>query len=222
MKKFIFKKTKSFKLYALAFSFTLLALHFALAKAANAQTFSLSPSTATKSAGLEFNVDLNIDTAGKAISAADAKITFDATVLQVVKVQKGTLFPEVTQNIYSGTLYVSGSFAESGESASGSGKLATITLKGKTAGTSPFTFVCSTQSTDSNLFDTSATPKDIINCTGTKSGSYTILGTAVGVGGEAEEATPSPEPPVSGISLPTFFSLGAGLLLTVLGLIFVF
>jgi len=189
---------------------------------ARGQTFSLAPATASKSANLEFNVDLNVDTAGKAISAADAKITFDSTVLQIVKVQKGTLFPEVTQNIYSGTLYISGSFAEAGQSASGSGKLATITLKGKTAGTSDFTFVCSSQSSDSNLFDTSVTPKDIIDCTGTKSGSYTISGTAVGLGGGIETATPTPEPPVSGITLPTILFLGAGALLTLLGLAFVF
>jgi hypothetical protein len=187
------------------------------------QTFSLVPAAATKSADVEFNVDLNVDTGGKAVSAVDAKITFDSTVLQAVEVQEGAFFPEVTQNIYAGTLYISGSFAEAGQSASGSGKLATITLKGKTADTSPFTFVCSTQSSDSNIFDTSAAPKDIINCSGTKSGSYTILGSAVGVGGGSEEeVSPTPEPPVSGVTLPTVFFLGVGALLTILGLVFVF
>jgi hypothetical protein len=200
-----------------------LALSLGVAPKAWAQTFSLTPATATKSAETEFSVDLGVDTAGKAVSAVDAKITFDSTVLQVVKVQKGTFFPEVTQNIYSGTLYVSGSFAEAGQSASGSGKLATVTLKGKGGGTSPFTFVCSTQTSDSNIFDTSATPKDIINCAGTKSGSYTILGSAVGLGGGSEEeVTPTPEPPVSGVTLPTVFFLAAGALLTILGLAFVF
>lgn len=209
--------------FSFCFVLILLALGLAVPAKAWGQTFSLTPATATKSAETEFSVDLGVDTGGKAVSAVDAKITFDSTVLQVVKVQAGTFFPEVTQNIYAGTLYVSGSFAQAGESASGSGKLATITLKGKEDGTSPFTFVCSTQATDSNIFDTSATPKDIINCLGTKSGSYTILGSAVGLGGGSEEdLTPTPEPPVSGITLPTVFFLAMGALLTVLGLVFVF
>ncbi len=215
--------TKSQIKVSLSLALFFLVWSLLLASQVQAQTFSLTPATATKSAETEFNVDLSVDTAGKAVSAVDAKITFDATVLQVVSVQKGTFFPEVTQNIYSGTLYVSGSFAEAGQSASGSGKLATITLKGKDGGTSPFTFVCSTQTSDSNILDTSVPAKDIINCSGTRSGSYTILGAAVGMGGGSEEGlTPTPEPPVSGITLPTIFFLGLGALLTILGLAFVF
>jgi hypothetical protein len=205
------------------FFFLLFGAALIAAPTAWGQTFSLIPATATKSADVEFDVDLNVDTGGRAVSAVDAKITFDSAVLQVVEVQEGTFFPEVAQNIYAGTLYISGSFAQAGQSASGSGKLATITLKGKTADTSPLAFVCSTQSSDSNIFDTAAVPKDIISCSGTKSGSYTILGSAVGLGGGGEEeASPTPEPPVSGVALPTIFFLGLGALLTILGLAFVF
>lgn len=212
---------------ALVFSLTFLTLCFALAKAVGAQTFSLVPSTATKSAGLEFSVDLNINTGGKKVSAADVKLTFNSTILQVTQIQDGTFFTDTSHNIYSGTLYIGGSFADEAQSASGSGKLATLTMKGKTVGTGQLAFVCSSQTTDTNIFDTSATPVDIVNCSGTQNGSYVITGTAVGdvgLGGgvETEGTTPAPEAPVTGISWPTFFSLAFGFCLAVVGLVLIF
>ncbi len=213
---------KNFKFYVLVFSSSLLVLSLLSVKEAGAQTFSLTPSTATQSAGVEFNVDLNINTGGKTVTAADVKITFDSTLLQITKIIDGTFFSETSHNLYSGTLYVGGSETEG---ASGSGKLATLTLKGKAAGTTALAFACSSQTSDSNIFDNSATPKDIINCAGTKNGSYTLTGSSTGLGGggvtETEE-TPTPEPPVTGISWPTVFSFGLGAGLFILGLVFVF
>lgn len=193
---------------------------------AEAQTFSLSPATASKSANLEFNVLLNIDTNNKKVTAADVKLSFDPLILQVIKITEGTFFTDNSSNIYSGTLYVGGSFATVSQTATGSGLLATVTLKGKTSGISQLKFVCSTQSTDSNIFDDSATPKDIINCAGTKDGSYTFSGgTVVNVTPTTTattSATPSPAPPVTGFSLPTYLAFGLGAALMVLGLVFIF
>jgi hypothetical protein len=89
-------------------------------------------------------------------------------------------------------------------------------------------FVCSTQSTDSNILDNSATPKDIINCLGTKDGSYTFSGGAAVTTvptiptTATTSATPSPEPPVTGFSLPTYLAFGLGAALMILGLVFIF
>lgn len=186
------------------------------------QTFSLSPIEATKSAGLLFPVDLNIDTAGKSISAADVKISFDPEIIEISEVEDGTFFGDITYNIYSGTLYVGGSFLEEGGK-TGSGKMATLTLRGKSSGIGQLIFVCTTQNTDTNIFDTSAETKDIVNCAAIKNGKYTIQGSSV-VGGGSESTpsatttTPTPEPPVSGISLPTFLSFGLGAVLIAAGL----
>jgi len=214
------KKAKRFLLFII---FCL--LFFISSTQALAQTFSLSPATASKSANLEFDVLLNIDTNGKKVTAADVKLTFDPLILQVVKITEGTFFTDNSSNIYSGTLYVGGSFATLGQTATGSGLLATITLKGKSSGVSQLKFVCSTQSTDSNIFDDSATPKDIINCTAIKDGSYTFSGgTAVTATPTTAttSATPSPAPPVTGFSLPTYLAFGLGAALMVLGLVFIF
>lgn len=206
------------------FILTLTAFLFCLFKAGPVfgQTFYLSPIEATKSAGLLFPVDLNIDTTGMSISAADVKITFDPEILEITEVEEGTFFTDITYNIYSGTLYVGGSSLEEGGK-TGSGKMATLTLRGKSAGVGQLIFVCTTQNTDTNIFDTSAETKDIVNCSAIKNGKYTITGSS-SVGGEDLEstqsaATPTPEPPVSGISLPTFFSFGLGILLFSVGLI---
>lgn len=211
------------KLVKLLFTFLIFSTLYSITVSeVQAQTFSLTPLTASKSAGLNFNVDLSIDTAGKEVSGADVKITFDSTILQVVDITEGTFFPEVTHNTYSGTLYIGGSFSTDTDSKSGTGKVATIVLKGKTAGVGKLTFVCTTQATDTNILDTAQ--KDIVNCTALKDGSYTIIGTSSVTATPAqtdEEATSSPEPPVTGISLPTVLSFGFGLALLALGLVFV-
>ena len=215
---------ESFLMKRLNFFLIFLALagYFAGAKQAWAQSFSLSPQAATKSAGLEFNVELNIDTGGEEVSGADIKLTFEDDILEIVKVTKGSFFPEVSHNIYAGTLYIGASFLTLGDSASGSGKLATLTLKGKSAGISDLAFVCSSQTTDTNILDTSATAKDIVDCTAIEDGSYTIVGGLGGDSGATASGTPTPVPPVSGVAWPTFLSFGLGILLMVLGLVVIF
>jgi len=207
------------------FKFILFSAAFLLclfkADSAFGQTFSLSPVEATKSAGLLFPVDLNIDTAGKPVSAADVKISFDPEIIEISEVEEGTFFGDITYNIYSGTLYVGGSFLEEGGK-TGSGKMATLTLRGKSSGVGQLIFVCTIQNTDTNIFDTSAETKDIVNCAAIKNGKYTIQGSSTAVGGSPESTpsatTPTLEPPVSGISLPTFLSFGLGVALIAAGL----
>lgn len=219
-------KIQKFKIIPLIFCFAYFVLNFLFAGKVSAQSFSLVPATASKSAGLEFTVDLNIDTGGQKVTAADVKMSFDPNILQIVSIQEGTFFTETSSNIYTGTLYVGGSFLNVGQTASGTGKLATLKLKGKTAGIGLLSFVCTAGKTDeTNIFDNAATAKDIVSCALLKNGSYTINGVALsGVGDVAVSTTvtPTPEPPVTGISLPTIFFFGIGTLLLILGLVFVF
>lgn len=189
-----------------------------------AQVLSLNPSTATKNTGVEFSVDLNIDTAGKAVAGTDVKLTFDPNILEVTKVERGDFFSDGAHNIGSGTLYIGGFFPPQFETKTGTGKVATIFLKGKVDGTSALTFVCTPQTSDTNILDASA--NDIVNCALMSNGSYIIA-----AGGAQPTNTPAPTsppygpttvPPVSGITIPTVFSLGIGAVLAILGIALAF
>ena len=196
-----------------------------------AQVFSLSPAKASKSIGNEFTVDVNIDTQGKAVGSADVKLTYDKDMMEVVGVTlangTGDFFDDGAKNIATpGLIYILGTFREALNPKEGSGKVATITLKGKKAGSDQLVFACTTQTNDSNILDLSG--NDLINCSGITSGVYTFS-----EGGEEAEptaiptssgssATATPTPPVSGISLPTISAFGIGALLTIIGLAFIF
>ncbi len=193
-------------------------------KIVNAQIFTLSPSSIAKPAGEEFSVNLNIDTQNQAAASADVKLTFNSSILEIVKVVNGDFFSDEANYIGTGTLYVGGFFKEQFKTKTGQGVLAVITLRGKAAGNSALTFVCSREKTDSNILD--ATAADIINCSGINNGSYTINGTG------APEPTSTPVPntptpagptptmavPVSGNFLPTVLFGTMGILLTIVGI----
>jgi len=201
---------------------------FLATKSVQAQVFSLSPATASKTVGEEFTVSINIDTQNQAVTSADAKLTYDSTVLEVVKVDNGTFFTDEASYIGSGTVYVGGFFKTAGATKTGTGLFATLTLKGKQAGSSPLTFVCSTAKDDSNIFD--VTGNDLIKCSGIVNGSYSLTGTALATNvstASAVTVTPSlptgiasatPTPPVSGTFLPTVLFGGLGVLLTIFGI----
>lgn len=203
-----------------------LVIFFSSAKAVLAQFFTFSPTNLTKKVGEQFTVVLNIDTEGKQVKGADAKISFDTSVIEVVSVEKGTFFPKGGYNVDmdTGKIYISYGFDQVYTTNSGTGSFATLTLKGKKAGTGNLTWVCSTQTSDTNVWDASS--NDIVNCSSTTTGNYTIIDSGdstssptpapTGAGGTNPTATPSV--PVTGVALPTFLTIGAGILLTIVGL----
>lgn len=196
-----------------------------------AQSLLLNPATVGKKVNEQFNVDLNINTAGKAVAGTDVKLTFDPNILEIVSVEKGDFFTDGANSKGLDYLYVAGFFPPQFETKTGTGKVATITLKGKKEGTASLTFACTNQTNDTNILDSSA--NDIINCTSLVNGSYTISGiggpispTSTPVPGASVTPTsiysPTAAPPVSGMALPTVFSIGVGAVLTILGLALVF
>lgn len=209
-------------------AFVIISLFFALAKNAGAQVFSFTPSSGTHKAGDAFTVDLNIDTQNQEVASADVKLTYDSALLEVIKVDKGTFFSDEASYIGTGKLFVGGFFREPFAAKNGSGKLATLTLKGKSAGTARLTFVCSTEKNDSNILDTTSPPNDIIKCSGIQDSAYTITGALAGPTATPKPtSTPTPggptaSPPVSGAVLPTFVFGLAGILLTILGMVIIF
>jgi len=171
-----------------------------------AGSLSLSPATGGGAVDSSFVVVVKLDTGGAATTGVDMILTFSPQYLEVAGFNPGILFagytnpptidgtigkivyhPNVTSTVYAYT------------SPTGSpGTLATITFKGKAAGTAPVAFTCTpgTSDSDSNIWSSGV---DIINCGSTSGGSYTI--TSAG-GGTQATSTPIPTSG-SGVSSPT-------------------
>jgi len=181
----------------------------------------LSPSSGSIStSGTNINVD--IDTGGLEAKSAKAVINFDATKLEVTSIQEGTFFDEVSYNIYNTTgqviINANLSLGSALETKTGTGTLATMTVRAKTAsGIANMTFDCTPgSSTDSGIND--PTPTDIIDCASNINGSYS-LEAGIGIGGAASSASATASPsalPETGITGPT-----VGLLALALGLILI-
>lgn len=202
----------------------------------SAQTLNFSPQTATKKVGEELSIDLNIDTAGKAAAGTDVKLSFDTDAIEVVSVssmkaakESGGFFTEGAYNLSGNSLYIAGFFGEQFKTDTGTGKVATIKIKGKKVGSGQLVFACTTQTNDTNILDAQAA--DIINCTGTQNGTYTFIadsGTSpTNTPGPTNTPVPgsptaTPTIPVSGVSMPTLFSFGFGALMTVVGIALLF
>lgn len=235
-------KTKMSKIWKkiIVLSFLLFLMAVA-AKSAWAQSINFSPQNATKTIGESFTVDLNISTGGKEIRSADADINYDPEMFEVTSVvEKGGsayFFEDGAFNIdIPGKILIVGIY-NGLISRSTDGLFAKITLKGKKAGTGTLSFVCSAQKSDTNLLD--GNRNDIIKCADCVSGSYVISSGSVtnptptptnspeptsvpGSPTSVPTTSPTPTPPVSGISLPTIFSLGLGAVLTIIGLAVIF
>ena len=115
------------------------------AKAWATASLSLSPASATVTAGTTFTVDIILDTGGDAVSGASALLTYDTTRLSVVgtTLTAGTIFNQApltnTVNASTGTIqYDSGSL---GTTYTGRGTMATITFKAAAAGAAAVNFV---------------------------------------------------------------------------------
>lgn len=198
----------------------------------SAQVLKLSPQTATKKVGEELAIDLSIDTAGKAAAGTDVKMTFDTDTIEIVSVapmkaakESGGFFTEGAYNLSGGNLYLAGFFSEQFKTDTGTGKMATIKIKGKKVGSGQLVFACTTQTNDTNILDAQAA--DIINCAGTQNGTYTFVADS----GTSPTNTPVPASnaasptstvPVSGVAMPTMFAFGFGALMMMVGLVLLF
>ncbi len=143
------------------------------------------------------DIAVKIDTGGQETKSAKAVINFDATKLEVISVQAGTFFDEVSHNIYNSTgqviINANLSLGSSLESKTGIGTLATMTIKAKiSSNTGNLTFSCTEgSSTDSGINDTTAI--DIIDCTANVNGSYNL----------GFNSTSSPSPSLSPVPTPS-------------------
>jgi len=191
---------------------------------------SFSPSTTTVTVGETFDVDVLVDTGGQAVDGVDAIISYDQDLLEAVSVTAGSfLFTTTNSLATAGKIKIYG-VAESGSPKTGTGTLATITLRAKSAGEATLTFDCqSGVTTDSNINKGS---EDIIVCTSNGTGVYT-LGSSTS--SASLSATPSPtvvansststtsaDLPATGAFANTLILLGIGAILSFLGFAFLF
>jgi LPXTG-motif cell wall-anchored protein len=150
-----------------------------------AATMSLSPATGNYALGANFNVDVIVDPATDAISAASAIVDFDKTKLTAVSVVKGPMFTmdPLTNTIGTSTdgtkgeiRFDSGSLGATGTTTRGT--LATITFRTIAAGTAAVTFVFDpTLTTGTSLVAAASGPTNLL--TTTMGASYTIAASGV-------------------------------------------
>ncbi len=175
-----------------------------------AATLSLSPSTSTVNVGDKLNVAIILNTDSQTISGVDAKLRFDKAVFAVedssssqtgVQIQAGTLLSTVAFNSVSnsdGTISFSAAKTGGSSGYTGTGTLATITLRALTASTgSPVTFdFTSGSTTDSNI---STGTSDVL--TAVTNGNYVVSTTT---------SSSSTSTTTSTASSPTATSAAAG------------
>ena len=180
--------------------------------------FSFTPATKSEVLGNSFEISINVDTGGKSIGSVDAIIEYDPNLLEVVSVSEGLFFPTVTSTTATlGKIKIYG-IADTGVPKTGTGILATITFKGKSAGTALVSFTCqSGLTTDSNINEGSV---DVIICSANGSGSYIISSSTSSATQSSLPETTASALPQTGVLEPTILLLGMGVILSILGLVF--
>lgn len=147
-------------------------------------TMSFTPSTGNFQVGEEFDVAINLDTAGQKIVAADARLEFSADKLEVKVISEGGISGTYVTNFDNQTgLVTINVFAFDGFSWSGS--LATLTFSAKSAGTAEVELVFdpTDASDDSSVAVLGEVTDQLSSVT---SASYTLAG------GEEPTVTPVP------------------------------
>jgi len=205
------------------------------AKGANAAFFSLDPKSQNVSQNDTFDVKLNINTENEQTTAADVVLIFDQEVLEATEIAAGDFYPQNFKNISAGKIYIGGSVEKATQTKAGTDLLATITFKGKSAGSSVLRFDCTPGKTsDSNIIKGEELT-DILDCAKLENGTYTVGGgnnnptstpkptfqptCTVTPSPKPPTATPTGELPEAGTIAPSILLLGIGAFLTGLGIL---
>lgn len=145
----------------------------------------LDPATKTVGVNEELTVSVKIDTAGEQTLGANASLNFDSEFFELQNVNpRPNLYQTQESNYQAGWIYIDG-IQHPPVPLSGSGDLGNFTLKAKKEGNSKVTFNCTAGNlSDSNILDTQA--NDIIDCSATAGGDYTI--------GEGAQPEPTAQP----------------------------
>lgn len=165
-------------------------------KAMGASFLSLSPAELTAGTGDSFNVDVNVDTGSQDITGIDMIINYDPTLFKMTNFTKKDLLgsnqpdPVIDESI--GRVMYHPTTASATDTYMGKGSIATMTFKGVKTGKGEMTISCNAGKTqgDSNIWSKGS---DIIDCTLTKGGTYTI-GRVLGDNTQLAQAAITPVP----------------------------
>jgi LPXTG-motif cell wall-anchored protein len=168
-------------------------------RAMAAPHFTLSPASANETTGQNFTVTMGVDSGTEMVIGIDIQGTFDASKLEMVSIDKGSVPDDGYQFTYtSGQAIIhndTGQFEVTLPSANSSvytgvvakHELLKITFRPKAAGVATLNYVCAAGSiADTNIINQAG--NDVVDCGSNQSGSYTIAD----AGGSSSAATPTP------------------------------
>ncbi len=152
-------------------TFFLFVLALISPRSALAAKFIINPLSKTINVGQEFDVSINLDTQGKEVGVAQTKLSFDKNLIEVLRVNFQTIFPDNVQSVNDNDGFVQvGSNMESfALSFNGNSLWVTLSLKGKAKGTADLRFSC----LESGILE-AGTHNNLLDCSGLVAGSYTI------------------------------------------------
>ena len=160
-----------------------------------AASLKFDQSSINVSAGNTFQVQVIVDAGADQITGTDAWIIFDSSILQAQSVAAGSFFPEVSNNITPGKIYIAGIVSDPATSKTGSGTVATITFSALVSGSTTLAYECQATGETSKVIKNDFNSTNIIVCS--NNGSATV---SVGAGSSSSSPTATPAPASSGSS----------------------
>lgn len=144
--------------------------------AAQAATLKFDSTTYSITSGSTVTVQVQIDPAADQVTAANAYVLYDPTILQAQSVSAGSYFPSVSNSIGTGKVYIWAAVNNASDYKTGPGTLATITFKAIAGGTAALTFDCAATGDTSKISKNDTTGTNIIVCAQNGKASATVSG----------------------------------------------
>ena len=163
--------------------------------------FTLNPTSGSKTVGTNFTVTVGVDSGTERSEAVDVWMTFDATKLEIVSIDKASdpvysfsLTPNIDNSAGKFNVGLASNETTSLGATTLNGNLIVVTFRPKATGTASLNFSCqSGSSIDTNIFNTTGT--DVVDCAANQSGSYTISADSTTTTTTATTSnTPTPTP----------------------------
>lgn len=157
------KKLNFLKLFFLVILFFIFMSHINKVLAASLQ---FEPTTANLPLNQNLEIKVIVDAENDEITSTDAYVLYDQTLLEVVEIKNGALFPTITHDITTpGKIYIAGAIDNPTTPITGKDVLATIVFKGKKSGQATLSFDCvEGSSNESNIAKREIDAPDIIQC----------------------------------------------------------
>ena len=160
----------------------------------------VNPGTMILGSGQTQTYSISLDTAGLTVFGADARLTYNPAAVEISSITKGAFFTDFnfSHDPAAGTIELHGYFGTLYDYKSGTGNLATMTVKSKqSSGSTTIDLVCNTTNNTSRIVDNNG--QNILPCAETSDSvitfsSSTIIPSPTGSTGPTPSLTPTPKP----------------------------